>query len=326
MIGRTLIQTAATLLIALGCAFTAYADDEPYRVGSEDLLDIKFPEQPSLNAQVKVGQDGMINIDVIGSVAAAGRTVEEIQNIILRQISRLTKISQVSVRVTVYNYNFVFVTGQVNAVGKKTFERIPDLWTIINEAGGISEFGDLSRVTIIRGGEDAGQVEVVNVSRAIGEGKINKLPKIRRMDTIEIPRTVAGLPAQDIINVDRKSIIYIFGAVTTPQQIQWEEGMDIVDAIAKAGGPTSQADTKKVRVVTKDGYYAQATQYNLDKYTKSGAVSRYFMRKEDAIYIPEKKGSIFGSSITAAVSVIGLVSSTVLIIDRIGQDKTNTNR
>ncbi|MEK7774369.1 MAG: polysaccharide biosynthesis/export family protein, partial [Candidatus Zixiibacteriota bacterium] len=197
MIGRTLIQTAATLLIALGCAFTAYADDEPYRVGSEDLLDIKFPEQPSLNAQVKVGQDGMINIDVIGSVAAAGRTVEEIQNIILRQISRLTKISQVSVRVTVYNYNFVFVTGQVNAVGKKTFERIPDLWTIINEAGGISEFGDLSRVTIIRGGEDAGQVEVVNVSRAIGEGKINKLPKIRRMDTIEIPRTVAGLPAQD---------------------------------------------------------------------------------------------------------------------------------
>jgi len=171
---------------------------------------------------------------------------------------------------------------------------------------------------------DAGQVEVVNVSRAIGEGKINKLPKIKRMDTIEIPRTAAGLPAQDIVNVDRKSIIYIFGAVTTPQQIQWEEGMDIVDAIAKAGGPTSQADTKKVRVVTKDGYYAQTTQYNLDKYTKSGAVSRYFMRKEDAIYIPEKKGSFFGSSVTTAVSVIGLVSSTILVLDRVSQPKTSS--
>jgi polysaccharide biosynthesis/export protein len=320
MTGRTIANIASLLLVALSFAFTAVADDEPYRVGPEDLLDIKFPEQPELSAQVKVGQDGMINIDVIGSVNAAGRTVDEIQNVILRQISRLTKISQVSVRVVAYNYNYVFVTGQVNTIGKRTFERIPDLWTIINEAGGVAEFGDLSRVTIIRGGEDAGQVEVVNVSRAIAEGKVSKLPKIKRMDTIEIPRTAAGLPAQDIVNVDRKSIIYVFGAVTVPQQIQWEEGMDLTDAIAKAGGPTSLADIKKVRVVTKDGYYAQTTQYNLDKYTKLGSISRYMMRKEDAIYIPEKKGNILGSSVTLAVSVVGLISSTVLIIDRIGQN------
>jgi polysaccharide biosynthesis/export protein len=326
MAGRRFLHIITLLLVALSFSYTALADDEPYRVGPEDLLEVKFPEQPTLNGQVKVGQDGMINIDIIGSINATGRTVEELQNIILRQISRLTKISQVSVRVMMYNYNHVFVTGQVNAIGKRTFERIPDLWTIINEAGGISQFGDLSRVTIIRGGEDAGQVEVVNVSRAIAEGKVSKLPKIRRMDTIEIPRTTAGLPAQDIVNVDRKSIVYVFGAVMLPQQIQWEEGMDLTDAIAKAGGPSPMADIKKVRVVTKDGYYAQTTQYNLDKYTKLGNISRYMMRKEDAIYIPEKKGSILGTSMTVAVSVIGLVSSTVLIIDRIGQDNNSNPR
>lgn len=55
------------------------------------------------------------------------------------------------------------------------------------EAGGITEIRDLSHVTIIRGGEKAGQVEVVNVAEAIAGGNLDKLLKIGRQDTIEIP-------------------------------------------------------------------------------------------------------------------------------------------
>ena len=103
---------------------------------------------------------------------AAGKTTIELQNDIVRQMSRLnTRVSQAVVRVIDYQYQYVFVKGQVLNPGKLTFEEIPDLWTIINEAGGITETGDLTRVTIIRGGTDAGKIEavksVISINKAL---------------------------------------------------------------------------------------------------------------------------------------------------------------
>lgn len=156
-----------------------------YKIGPEDVLEINFWQDPNLNSVVRVGKT---SLDIVGQIEAAGKTTSQLQTDIVRQISRLNKkISQAVVRVVEYNDQYVFVSGQVNDPGKKTFEEIPDLWTIINEVGGITEIRDLSRVTIIRGGEKAGQVEVVNVAEAITGGNLNKLPKIGRQDTIEIP-------------------------------------------------------------------------------------------------------------------------------------------
>ena len=131
---------------------------QEYKIGTEDVLDISFWQDPSLNAQVRVGQDGKVTLGVIGEIMAAGKTTTELQDEIVRLMSRLNKnISQAVVRINAYNYNHVFVNGQVRAPGKRAFEKIPDIWTIINEAGGITETGDLSRVTLIRSGGDAGR-------------------------------------------------------------------------------------------------------------------------------------------------------------------------
>ena len=142
-----------------------------YRIGPGDMLDVKFwPDQES-NTIVVVGQDGKIALPIIGQIAAAGKTAEQLQSDILNQISRLnSRISKAVVDVTQYNYNYLFVTGQVIAPGRFSFEEIPNLWTIINEAGGPTLLGDLTRVTIIRGGKKAGAVEVVDVSLRFPRG------------------------------------------------------------------------------------------------------------------------------------------------------------
>jgi protein involved in polysaccharide export with SLBB domain len=299
-----------------------------YRIGPDDILQVTFWQDNNLNTTVRVNQEGKITLDVIGEVQASGKTTTELQDEIVRLMSRLKKdISQVVVRITAYNYNYVFVNGQVLTPGKKTFEEIPDLWTIINESGGVTTTGDLSRVTIIRGGEEAGKVEIVNVRKAIAEGKIDQLPKIRRGDTIDIPTSPGGIPNTNISQqVEQKNLIYVIGAVTKPGPVTFEANTDFTDILALAGGPTSNADLKHVKILTKDGSYSQSYQFNLEKYTENGKPTRYVLRNEDTFVVPERKTGFFGGGLS--VGTIAAFASTLttiyLLVDRL-KNNNNTN-
>jgi len=314
-------------MLIMAPIFRTLAKD--YEIGQGDVLTITFWQDEKLNSVVRVGQDGRITLDIIGQIDAAGRTTEDLQNDIVRLMSRLNKnISQAVVRVTEYNYNYVFVTGEVRTPGKRTFEEIPDLWTLINEAGGVTDLGDLSRVTIIRGGSDAGKVEVVNVSSAIASGTLDKLPKVRREDTIEIPKTPGGVLGPALgQTVERKNIIYVLGAVNRPGPVQFENNVDIMEALAMAGGERADADLKHVKVVTKDGYYGQSYEYNLEKYAQSGSPARYILRKEDAFVVPAKKGGFLGLKLDVqTLATLATTASTVaLLINTLSRNNQNTN-
>jgi polysaccharide export outer membrane protein len=223
----------------------------------------------------------------------------------------------------------VFVTGEVNQPGKFTFEQIPDLWALINEAGGITDLADLTRVTIVRGGEREGQVEVVNVARAISSGTLSSLPQIYRFDTIELPRNTLGLPGRELANnEDISNVVYVVGAVTRPGAVTFEDNTDILEAIAMAGGPLENADLSDARLITIDGRYGQTMQIDLNKYSKSGKPARYVLRKEDTIYLPSRPdGGFFQRNITTIVAALGAVTSFLLIYDQLkpADNPTGTN-
>ncbi|MBN4056885.1 SLBB domain-containing protein [bacterium AH-315-J21] len=269
---------------------------KPYQIGPEDVLEIRFWQDPTLNAQVRVRDDGKIAIDIIGELQAAGLSEFELEKEIVRRISRINpQISQATLRVVNYNSRKVFVFGEVQDPGKYTFESIPDLWALINEAGGATDVGDLSRVRIIRGGEKQGKVEIVDVSGMISRGEVNKLPTIRSGDTIELLRTFGGVLRPRISgNIGLKNLYYIIGEVNTPGTHALEPNIDLLDAIALAGGPTSGADLRKVRVVSKDGEYSQVITFDIDKYTKTGQPARYLIRPEDTIVLPARGRGFLG--------------------------------
>lgn len=294
-----------------------------YKVGPEDVLQIRFWQEPDLNSSVRVSQDGTITLDIIGEVEAAGRTVQELQTDIVDRISRLNrKISQVVVQVTEFNFQHVFVYGQVNNPGKMTFEEIPDLLAILNEAGWITDIGDLSRVNIIRGGERAGQIEVVDVSGALANGTMGQLPKLLRTDAIEIPSTPVGIPPPDLGRLaTQKNVIYVLGAVTTPGAIRFEENMDILEVLALAGGHTSDADLRNARIVSKDGYYGQAMLFDLEKYTTTGTPARHIMHKEDIFVVPFRKPGFMSRNLGTIATMLAAVTSALILYETMKSDR-----
>lgn len=295
-----------------------------YVIGPGDVLEIKFWQDNTHDAAVTVRHDGKISLDIIGEVEAAGLTTSELESQIIRQMSRYNKaISQAVVRVVSYGNLKVFVSGQVQNPGKYTFEVIPDIWTLINEAGGITETGDLTRVTIIRGGERAGQVEIVNVSSLMTAGRRGELPQIYSDDTIEIPPAPAGLPGRTVgERASGKNLFYAIGEINLPGHHDLVENIDLLDAIALAGGPTPAANLKTVTVVTKDGIKTQTLEFNLKEYQKSGAPGRYYIRPEDTIIMGQKRTGFLGlgGGLTDLVTVLGAASTAVLLITTLNSD------
>ena len=308
-----------TMMLVIMCGHTSASD---YQIGPEDVLEIRFWQDPNLNSVVRVRLDGMISVDIAGEIMAAGKTTEELEGDIIRRVSRLNKnVSQLVVRVVEFNYQHVFVTGYVSEPGKKTFEVIPDLLMIINEAGWITEVGDLCRVTIIRGGDEAGKVEVVDVATAIAKNATEQLPQIRRQDAIDIPSTPAGIQGADLgQQLDAENVVYVIGAVNTPGTIRFDNNLDVFEALAKANGPTDNADLKQARVITRDGYYGQSIQLDLEKYSKTGTPACYILCREDIFIVPARQSGFLRDNIGTIATVLGAVTSALLIYETMKSD------
>lgn len=309
----------AILFLTALAAASAWSADE-YVIGSEDVLKISFWQDPELDQTVQVRQDGKITLSIIGEITAAGLTPRELADHIEQSVSLYNKkISQATVTVIGFNSQRVFVTGQVKNPGKKTFEVIPDLWTVIKEAGGATDVGDLTRVTIVRSEESGGERITVNLLEAISTGKLDNLPKLKTGDTIEVPRMAGGVPGRQLATdySERKNLYYIIGQVRVPGTKPYEAGIDLLDAIGAASGTTEFADLNNIRVVSKTADGTSVVRVNLKEYQSRGQARRLSIKPEDTIIIDAKRRSLVSWALVRDfATVAGTVISFIYLIQR----------
>jgi polysaccharide export outer membrane protein len=313
------LQTAFLTLLLLGLTAMASAAEE-YIIGPEDVIKISFWQAPELDQEATVRQDGKITVAIIGEITAAGLTCRELASQIENNISLYNKkISQATVTVTGFNSQKIFVSGQVITPGKKTFEVIPDLWTVVKEAGGATETGDLTRVTVIRSKESGGEVITVNVLEAISTGNLDGLPKLRSGDTVEVPKMAGGAPGRQLATeyAGGKNLIYVIGEVRTPGAQSFDPGTDLLDALGSAGGMTESADPGRIQIISKTGIGTSVTKVNLNKYQREGQARRVVIKQEDTIIVGAKKHSILSwTQLRDFAAVAGTVVSFIYLIQR----------
>lgn len=279
-----------------------------YRIGPKDILSISFWQQPDLNTVVAVRQGGLVSIPVIGEIEAADKTTAELASDIVQRMSFYNpKISQATVVVTEYNSRVVYVTGQVLSPGRLSFEVFPNVWEAIQQAGGPTEEADLSRVKIVHG--KTGKIETVNIEAYLKEGNLSELPVLSYDDNVDVPRYALAAGGRLAGAIEGRKVYFIYGAVNNPGVMNLEEGIDILDAIVLAGGPTTDARLSEVRVISKANPYSQVTRVDIDKYSKDGYPARIPIKPEDTIVIP-RGASTWGAVMSVIGDVLPIVAAT----------------
>lgn len=322
---RLLTSLGAGFCLVLLLVSSAVAE---YTIGIDDVLHVTFWQDPNLNQEVMVNSDGKITLSVIGEITAAGLSTSALSRKIIEQVSRFNRdISQATVTVAAYNSQVVFVEGEVTSPGRYAREIIPDLWTIIKEMGGVTQFGDLHNVKVVRGGTtDAGKIIAVDVLSAVSNRDLSTLPKIYPHDIVQIPRTISGVPTTGISaeTPGARNVYYILGAVARPGAYTLESGLGLLEAISLAGGTLATADLKSVNINSKSGAYTNVYTIDLEKQIKEGSPQRYVLQPEDAIVVPQSSGG--GGVLGIGLAVLreissfgGTITSTILLIDRLNQ-------
>lgn len=186
---------AIALLGALGCATQLApppkADTQgTYHVGAPDRLKVTILPEPAILEEVTVRPDGMITIQLIGDVPAAGRTVEEIAADVEQRMSRFKRGANASVALTNTASTEVIMLGQVGKQSTFPLAKQTRVAEALAKVGGVNGlFGSKRGIRVIRsrGGETV--VYRVNLN-AIEKGDLRTNIVLAEGDIVVVPPTI----------------------------------------------------------------------------------------------------------------------------------------
>jgi polysaccharide export outer membrane protein len=251
-------------LAAIAATRAAAPMDGGYRIGADDLLDIRIPDlieaqsvttsrlgpggtdlpvvsgAPTFQQGMRVSGSGHVNIPTLGLVSAAGLTPTELEAELARRLlaGGILRAPQVSVLVVEYRSRVVAVIGSVERPGVYPLTRAgTTLADLVWAAGGPNrEAGRVVQFT--PAGEPGGDgsplhldLEVMLHPGSQGAGVPN----------------VAARPG-DVISLEPAGSVLVDGWVEKPGSYPVTRGLTVGGAVAAAGGTVFAADRRQAVV------------------------------------------------------------------------------
>lgn len=197
------------LLLALAGARPAAAQtDTTAAVRPADLVRLTVWRMPEFSGEFPVGPDGTIQHPLLTEVRVVGRPRDEVRRQLREVLLRYENDPQF-----VFDYLYrVAVTGEV---------RLPNLYSLppettlpqaIAAAGGLSEFGRINDVRLIRGGQET-IIDLRDPASPVMEMRVRSGDQIRVLRRGSSFRDYLGLTASIVAAVG--SVVAAIVAVTT---------------------------------------------------------------------------------------------------------------
>lgn len=128
------------------------AFDEQYELGAGDKIRLVVFNEPQLSGEFSVGANGEISLPLIGNVQVAGRTANEVSEIVAARFSDgYLRDPRVSTEVVVYRP--IFVLGEVRKAGQYPYQSGLTAMNAIATAEGFTPRAAKGTVLIRRYGE-----------------------------------------------------------------------------------------------------------------------------------------------------------------------------
>jgi polysaccharide export outer membrane protein len=243
------MSTTLFALLALAAALQTAGTSPPqsagspppsssYRIGAQDQLLITVADEAELSGKFRVDNDGSFIFPYLGRVAAAGKTLAELQAALTRDLSNgYLRNPQVRVEVDQYKSQSVFVSGEVRSPGKITMVgSTMTLLDALGQAGSPTPTASTEIVITRRGADPNAMPDEIRVNRRdVETGRAAQDLYLRDGDVIFVPKT---------------ETFYISGLVRNPGSYVLDPGMTVEQALALAGGLTDRGSDRGI-VITR---------------------------------------------------------------------------
>ena len=188
----SLFVAGPTFLLCFGCQSShAPLPNQPTAtttviLSPGDTIKLSFPGATDLNESQKIRADGRVSLPLVGEVVASGKTVADLESELKRMYKSQLRNNDVHVTLESGIANVV-VSGYVGKPGKFSFDRPTTVFQAIMEAGGVSDYGNLGKVQLIRTVNGNQHTQVINLKSAL-RGRTVEVNYVRDGDVVYVPQ------------------------------------------------------------------------------------------------------------------------------------------
>lgn len=234
-----LLLCAVTCFLFPVCSAPAEAVDADYRVRPGDVLQLFVLGQEGMSGTMTVGPTGTVVAPVIGNINAAGKTLEEIRELVVASLRDLIIDPFVTVALDEVNSKRrVQVTGHVANPGT-VYVSFGTKFAEVLTAAGVGESSDLRQVSLKR---ESGETLVLDMSGLVLRKPLEDNPVIEPNDIIYVPMyderlTIVG-------QVQRSGTVSVpLGRSVTVLDLIWQVGGGFTDGADLSRALLMRADT-----------------------------------------------------------------------------------
>jgi polysaccharide biosynthesis/export protein len=215
------------------------------QLGPGDSIRLAVYGQASMTTTIYVGDDGKINVPLVGFVSVAGMSPVEAGKAVEVALKNGGYFNDPHVTIAVLQSRSqrVAVLGKVHHPGRYTIDPKTTIYDLVAQAGGTAEDG-----------ADFGYV-----LRADGQGGTQRFRvSLGDSPTRSDAPAVQSLRGGDTLVVPRAEQFYIYGEVAAANMYRLEHGMTVLQAVARAGGITERGSERRIDIkrADKNGRYA----------------------------------------------------------------------
>ena len=203
--------------------------DSGYMLDVGDVLQIQLVGQNPDIDDFLISSDGSINIPDIGKIIVAGLSLNDTSELIKSKVNTAFIGTEAFVSLSEIRDVNILVTGNAQNPGIYTLLGNSNVLHAISAAGGISEFGSLREINLLR---DNIIIESLDVYDLLIEGQYNLKKRLRSGDVVFIEA--------------RKNIVTIDGAINRPAKYEALDGQKLINIIEYANGINRNADLENI--------------------------------------------------------------------------------
>lgn len=200
-----------------------------YTLDVGDILNIQLVGQDDDNDDYLISRDGTILLKDVGKISLAGLDLNSASSIIKSKINSRFIGTEAFITLKEIRDVNVLITGNAKNPGIYTLTGNSNILHAVFAAGGVSEFGSIREINLIRNNR---VIETLDVYELLIKGNFNLKKRLR---------------AGDVIFVEaRKAVVKVDGAFNRPAKYEVFDDQNLYSVIEFANGIKHTADMQNV--------------------------------------------------------------------------------